>query len=60
MTDQTTKSSEHEFELDPFVSEIARWVDLEVTDRRPEIRAIDLADRIARICLQLHESGVAP
>jgi hypothetical protein len=59
MTDQTRKSSEHQFELDPFVSEIARWIDLEVADRRPEIRAIDLADRIARICLQLHERGVA-
>ena len=59
MNDQTKKSLDHDFELDPFVSEIARWMDREVIAERPEFNAIDLAERTALICLVLHENGVA-
>ena len=57
--DQTKESLDHEFELDPFVSEIARWMDREVIAERPEFNAIDLAERTALICLVMHENGVA-
>jgi hypothetical protein len=49
----------HEFELDPFVSQLALWVDKEVTIERPEFKFVDLAERTARICLELQENGVA-
>jgi hypothetical protein len=53
------KSQDHEFELDPFVSQLARWVDKEITTELPQFKVIDLAERMARICLELQESGVA-
>ena len=59
MTDHTRKSLDHEFELDPFVSEIARWIDQEVIAGEAEFSVIDLADRTARICLELNQKGVA-
>lgn len=48
-----------EFELDPFVSQLALWVDKEVTTERPAFKAFDLAERMVRICLELQENGVA-
>jgi hypothetical protein len=52
-------SQNYEFELDPFISQLARWADKEVTTERPEFKAVDLAERIARICLELQENDVA-
>jgi hypothetical protein len=59
MTDHETETHNCEFELNPFVSDVALWIDQEVIEIRPEFKAIDLGNRIARICLELHESGVA-
>jgi hypothetical protein len=53
------ESQNYEFELDPFVSQLALWIDKEVTTERPEFKAVDLAERMARICLDLQKNGVA-
>jgi hypothetical protein len=46
------------FELDPFVSQLALWIDKEVITERQEFKVVDLAERMARICLELEEKGV--
>jgi len=38
---------------------LALCVDKGVTTERPEFKAVDLAERISRICLELPENGVA-
>lgn len=53
------KSQKYEVELDPFVSQLARWVDKEVTTQRPEFKAVDRSERLAQICLELQQNGVA-
>ena len=52
-------SQKYEVELDPFVSQLARWVDKEITTARPEFNVVDLGERVARICLELQQNGVA-
>jgi hypothetical protein len=49
----------YEFELDPFISDLARLIDIEITAQRPEFKVVDLAERIAQICLELLENDVA-
>lgn len=53
------ESPKYEVELDPFVSQLARWVDKEITTARPEFNVVDLGERVARICLELQQNGVA-
>lgn len=52
-------SQKYEVELDPFVSQLARWVDKEITTARPEFNVIDLGERVVRICLELQRNGIA-
>jgi hypothetical protein len=54
-----SKSQKYEVELDPFVSQLARWVDKEVTAQRPEFKAVDRTERLAQICLELQQNGIA-
>lgn len=49
----------NEFELDPFVLQLALWIDKEVTTQKPQFKAVDLAERMARICLELQGKGLA-
>jgi hypothetical protein len=58
-TDPSGNSQNSEFEMDPFVSQLARWVDKEVIFRQPKFVAIDLAERMARICIELQKNDVA-
>ena len=46
------------FELDPFVSQLALGIDKEVVGERPQFEVLDLAERMARICLELQAKGV--
>lgn len=48
-----------EFEVDPFVSQLALVIDKEVAENRPQFETLDLAERMTRICLALQEKGVA-
>ncbi|MCP3441992.1 hypothetical protein [Bradyrhizobium sp. CCGUVB14] len=48
-----------EVEIDPFVSQLARWVDKEVTAQRPELKSIFRTERLAEVCVQLQRNGVA-
>jgi hypothetical protein len=57
--DHPNESQDYEFEIDPFVSQLAGWVDKEITIERLEFKTVDLAVRMARICLELQENGVA-
>jgi hypothetical protein len=59
MTSQAKNVYKVEFELNPFISSIARWLDREVTESCPAFKAIDVGERIARICLELHDHEVA-
>jgi hypothetical protein len=59
MTDHSRDFHSREFELDPFVSQLSRWIDKEVTTKRTEFAAICLAERLARICIDLQERGIA-
>jgi hypothetical protein len=59
LDDHPRASQKFEVELDPFVSQLARWVDKEVTIQRPEFRAVFRTERLAEICLQLQQNGVA-
>lgn len=54
-----TKSEDSEFELDPFISQVALCVDKAITAELPEFKAVNRAARIRRICLELQENGVA-
>jgi hypothetical protein len=49
----------YKIELDPFISQLARWVDKEVTAQRSEFKAIERTERLAQICIQLQQHGVA-
>jgi hypothetical protein len=59
MPDHSMRTDDQKFELDPFISQLARWIDNEVTTERPECKALNIAERIVRICLELDESDVA-
>jgi hypothetical protein len=47
-----------EFEVDPFVSQLALLIDKGVAENRPQFETLDLAERMTRICLVLQEKGV--
>jgi hypothetical protein len=53
------RSGKPEFELDPFISQLALYINREITKKQPEFKVIDLAERVSQICLSLHENGVA-
>ena len=59
ITNHTHTSQNHRFEIDPFVSQLALWINKEVTDEKPEFKAISLAERLHQICVELRERGVA-
>jgi hypothetical protein len=46
------------FELDPFITEIARRMDREVLEMRLNFRTIDTGNRVVRICAELRRRGV--
>jgi hypothetical protein len=59
MTDHTPNSGNCEFELNPFISDIARLFDRELLGKHPEFGRIEVAERVFRICSELPALDVA-
>jgi hypothetical protein len=47
------------FGIDSFVSQLAGWIDKEVTIEQPTFKAFGRGDRISRICIELEKCDVA-
>jgi hypothetical protein len=59
MNHQASDSNGCEFEINPFISDVARWLDCEVVEQKTAFKSIEVAERILRICSELHERDVA-